>query len=140
SASKTQPGLDSDEFDDGFELSSEGCLQPHQASGKLQLPLSSPMPPRTEGFGDGFGLSYQGHPKLRRSPGKMQIPSRSAKADTDDFEADFELPSDGLLKRRQPSNPLGALHQQDDIDLEWTEGSLGTRNAGTRRDGRSNRS
>src|SRR2546421_437938 len=95
SASKTQPGLDSDEFDDGFELSSEGCLQPHQASGKFQLPLSSPMPPRTEGFGDGFGLSYQGHPKLRRSPGKMQIPSRSAKADTDDFEADFELPSDG---------------------------------------------
>ncbi|KAJ4150809.1 hypothetical protein LMH87_011543 [Akanthomyces muscarius] len=60
------------------------------------------------------------------------------KAADDDFEDDLELPSDGKLKlstrRDIPTTPS----QVDDLD--WGEGSLGTRWGGTRRDGRSNRS
>ena len=140
SASKTQPNLETDGFDDNFELPSDSGLRHHQVSAKLQLPLSRPMPTEAEDFVDGFDLPPESHPKLRRSPAKVQLAPRSAKPEADDFEADFELPTDGVLKRRQPSNPLGTFHQPDDIDLEWSEGSLGTRNAGTRRDGRSNRS
>lgn len=62
------------------------------------------------------------------------------KSEVDDFEAGLELPNDGFLKlsarKDQPRTP----HQDDDVDLEWAEGSLGTRRAGTQRDGRSNRS
>ncbi|KJZ80373.1 hypothetical protein HIM_00223 [Hirsutella minnesotensis 3608] len=57
----------------------------------------------------------------------------------DDFEKDLELPSDGKLhlstKRDIPKTPSS---QPDELD--WGEGSLGTRYGGTRRDGRSNRS
>ncbi|KAM3475215.1 hypothetical protein MY5147_003876 [Beauveria neobassiana] len=62
----------------------------------------------------------------------------SKKAGDDDFEDDLELPSDGKLtlstRRDIPITPS----QVDDLD--WGEGSLGTRWGGTRRDGRSNRS
>ncbi|KAJ2970323.1 hypothetical protein NQ176_g8246 [Zarea fungicola] len=62
----------------------------------------------------------------------------NSKATEDDFEDDLELPSDGKLtlstRRDIPTTPS----QADDLD--WGEGSLGTRWGGTRRDGRSNRS
>ena len=62
-----------------------------------------------------------------------------AKQPEEDFENDLELPSDGKLKlstkRDIPKTPSS---QADDLD--WGEGSLGTRYGGTRRDGRSNRS
>ena len=59
----------------------------------------------------------------------------------DDFEQDFELPEDGKLKlsakRDIPKTPtFNALMD----DLEWAEGSLGTRFGGTRRDAQSTRS
>ncbi|KAI6779834.1 putative cytokinesis regulator protein [Emericellopsis cladophorae] len=57
----------------------------------------------------------------------------------DDFEQGLELPSDGTLQLSQrrdiPKTPLPQFE-----DLDWGEGSLGTRFGGTRRDGRSNRS
>ncbi|PHH89705.1 hypothetical protein CDD83_5456 [Cordyceps sp. RAO-2017] len=57
----------------------------------------------------------------------------------EDFEKDLELPSDGKLrlstKRDIPKTPMA---QPEEVD--WGEGSLGTRYGGTRRDGRSNRS
>ena len=67
-------------------------------------------------------------------------PTPSKPATDDDFETDFELPSDGKLKlstrKDIPKTPaLSALE-----DFDWGEGSLGTRFGGTRRDGRSNRS
>ncbi|KAK1761168.1 protein byr4 [Echria macrotheca] len=66
-------------------------------------------------------------------------PQKKAGGD-DDFETDFELPSDGKLRlstrREIPKTP--SLHTLDDLD--WAEGSLGTRFGGTRRDARSNRS
>ncbi|XWW98647.1 hypothetical protein V2A60_006648 [Cordyceps javanica] len=68
------------------------------------------------------------------TPQKKDKPS----AADDDFEGDLELPSDGKLtlstRRDIPTTPS----QVDDLD--WGEGSLGTRWGGTRRDGRSNRS
>ncbi|KAH7154997.1 hypothetical protein B0J13DRAFT_521165 [Dactylonectria estremocensis] len=57
----------------------------------------------------------------------------------DDFEMDLELPSDGKLKLSTRKDiPKTPSTQTDDLD--WGEGSLGTRFGGTRRDGRSNRS
>ncbi|KAH6891141.1 hypothetical protein B0T10DRAFT_303941 [Thelonectria olida] len=57
----------------------------------------------------------------------------------DDFEMDFELPSNGKLKLSTRKDiPKTPQIQTDDLD--WGEGSLGTRYGGTRRDGRSNRS
>ncbi|KAH7157052.1 hypothetical protein EDB81DRAFT_840949 [Dactylonectria macrodidyma] len=57
----------------------------------------------------------------------------------DDFEMDLELPSDGKLKlsTRKDIPKTPSTHTDD---LDWGEGSLGTRYGGTRRDGRSNRS
>lgn len=59
---------------------------------------------------------------------------------SDDIEKDLELPPDGELKlsarKEVPKTPISNLH--DDFDIEWAEGSLGTRFGGTRRDGRSN--
>ena len=61
-------------------------------------------------------------------------------AQDDDFEHDFVLPLDGRLRlsnrRDIPKTP--SLNTFDDLD--WAEGSLGTRFGGTRRDARSNRS
>lgn len=60
--------------------------------------------------------------------------------DSDDIEKDLEFPPDGELKlsarKEVPKTPVSHLH--DDFDVEWAEGSLGTRFGGTRRDGRSN--
>ncbi|SPQ27467.1 ccaa9ddd-3bde-4c7b-ab6a-2088234df3de [Thermothielavioides terrestris] len=61
--------------------------------------------------------------------------------DEDDFEKDLELPEDGRLKlsarRDIPKTPtLTTLLD----DLDWAEGSLGTRFGGTRRDAQSTRS
>ena len=114
-------------------------LKPHQPS------LSSPPPPKSnmldsDGFDDDFELPTDGMLKPRQVPLKVQPPTPKKKPVDDDFETDFELPKDGLLKRRQPSTPFTGMHQMDDMDIEWAEGSLGTRNAGTRRDGRSARS
>jgi hypothetical protein len=72
------------------------------------------------------------------TPQKLQKPQKPAGVE-DDFENDLELPSDGKLKlstrRDIPKTPSNHAD-----DLDWGEGSLGTRYGGTRRDGRSNRS
>lgn len=82
----------------------------------------------------------------RRTPKPITIivpptPVKLEMKDDDDFEHDFQLPSDGKplrlsMGRDIPKTPIST---QDDID-EWGEGSLGTRFGGTRRsDGRFNR-
>ncbi|KAK4696589.1 hypothetical protein P7C71_g1347, partial [Lecanoromycetidae sp. Uapishka_2] len=76
-----------------------------------------------------------------RSPQKMMNfvpPSEKLKKDPEKIEDDIEFPDDGKplrlsIKRGTPKTPL-----QDDLDMEWAEGSLGTRFGGTRRDARSN--
>lgn len=62
------------------------------------------------------------------------------KPERDDFESELELPKDGFLKLSAKKDQPRTPHQDDEVDLEWAEGSLGTRRAGTQRDGRSNRS
>ncbi|KAK3946310.1 protein byr4 [Diplogelasinospora grovesii] len=90
-------------------------------------------------FGDG-GATIK-VPKRREVPKPVPTitpptPQKNTGGD-DDFENDFELPSDGKLKlssrRDIPKTP--SLITLDDLD--WAEGSLGTRFGGTRRDGRS---
>lgn len=77
-----------------------------------------------------------------RSPQKPLLfhqPPTPIKPDMENLEEGLELPSDGQL-RLSTRKPLPSTPQQsDDFDLEWAEGSLGTRNAG-RRGGRSARS
>ena len=59
----------------------------------------------------------------------------------EDIENDLELPTDGQplrlsARKEAPKTPASQLN--DDLDMEWAEGSLGTRFGGTRRDVRSN--
>ncbi|KIW99373.1 uncharacterized protein Z518_11361 [Rhinocladiella mackenziei CBS 650.93] len=78
-----------------------------------------------------------------RSPQKpllFQQPPTPVKPEMENIEEDLELPADGQL-RLSTRKPLPQTPQQsDDFDLEWAEGSLGTRHAGTKRGGRSARS
>lgn len=90
-------------------------------------------------FGDG-GVTIK--VSKRREPKPLSLitpptPQKAADGD-DDFEKDFELPQDGKLKlsarRDMPKTPtLNTLFD----DLDWAEGSLGTRFGGTRREGQS---
>lgn len=75
------------------------------------------------------------------TPPTPQKPVGGLVGGDDDFEHDFELPEDGKLrlsaKRDIPKTPTFASITDD---LEWAEGSLGTRFGGTRRDAQSTRS
>ncbi|KAF5017381.1 hypothetical protein F66182_10696 [Fusarium sp. NRRL 66182] len=95
---------------------------------------------------DFFGGETIRASKIRQPPKPVSFitpptPQREAKpteAD-DDFEADLELPSDGRLKlSTRKEIPKTPANQAEDLD--WGEGSLGTRYGGTRRDTRSARS
>ena len=66
--------------------------------------------------------------------------TRKPAKDAEDLENDIEFPPDGeplrlSTRKEQPKTPAS---QQDEFDLEWAEGSLGTRFGGTRREARSN--
>ncbi|KAL8950675.1 MAG: hypothetical protein Q9222_003312, partial [Ikaeria aurantiellina] len=77
-----------------------------------------------------------------RSPHKpinFEPPTKAAK-EAENIEEDLEFPADGeplrlSIRKEGPKTPAS---QHDDLDMEWAEGSLGTRFGGTRRDGRSN--
>ncbi|KAK4155216.1 hypothetical protein C8A00DRAFT_42100 [Chaetomidium leptoderma] len=75
------------------------------------------------------------------TPPTPQKPVSGTLGGDDDFEQDFELPDDGKLKltakREIPKTPT-LITLLDDLD--WVEGSLGTRFGGTRRDAQSTRS
>lgn len=94
-------------------------------------------------FGDGSGTIKVAKRQTSKPVSFITPPTPQkggpAKEADDDFEKDLELPSSGKLRlstrRDIPKTPIA---QADDLD--WGEGSLGTRYGGTRRDGRSNRS
>jgi hypothetical protein len=75
------------------------------------------------------------------TPPTPQKPTGDIFGGDDDFEDDFELPEDGKLKlsskREIPKTPTLTNILED---LDWAEGSLGTRFGGTRRDAQSTRS
>lgn len=93
-------------------------------------------------FGDAAATIKVAKRRQAPKPVPMITPPTPKKKDgpDDDFEQDFELPSDGKLRlstrRDIPKTP--STNTLDDFD--WGEGSLGTRFGGTRRDARSTRS
>ncbi|OAA43778.1 hypothetical protein NOR_04353 [Metarhizium rileyi] len=95
-------------------------------------------------FGDGAATIRVTKGRVAPQPVSLITPptpqkSATAREPEDDFEHDLELPSDGKLKlstrRDIPKTPSSSVD-----DLDWGEGSLGTRYGGTKRDGRSHRS
>lgn len=58
-------------------------------------------------------------------------------ASAENFENDFELPANDSLQLRNPSASVSSP-APDDIDIDWSEGSIGVRFGGTTRDHRSN--
>ncbi|KAL8996188.1 MAG: hypothetical protein Q9169_004254 [Polycauliona sp. 2 TL-2023] len=80
--------------------------------------------------------------KNRSAPKHLEPPQPRTKPtkDVENIEEDLEFPANGeplrlSVRKEAPKTPASQL---DDIDMEWAEGSLGTRFGGTRRDGRSN--
>ena len=68
-------------------------------------------------------------------------PPAKVNDEVENIEDELELPTDGQplrlsTRKEAPKTPASQLN--DDLDLEWAEGSLGTRFGGTRRDARSN--
>lgn len=58
-------------------------------------------------------------------------------ASMNDFEDDFELPANDSFRLRHPSARITSPNPED-IDVDWSEGSIGVRFGGTARDHRSN--
>lgn len=115
----------------------------------LKSPKSrlAPTPVSLENFRDAeedddFGDIPTIRVAKHRSPQKMQLFSPSpaaAQSNVEDFGGELELPTDGLRLSTQKLSPRTPMNG-DDFDMEWAEGSLGTRHAGTKRGGMSNRS
>jgi hypothetical protein len=79
--------------------------------------------------------------RTEKRPINFIPPPHNPTKDVEVIEDDFELPNDGqpLRLSRRKETPMTPVSQQtDDLDMEWAEGSLGTRFGGTRRDARSN--
>jgi len=115
----------------------------------LKSPKSrlAPTPVSLENFRDAeedddFGDIPTIRVAKHRSPQKMQLfspPPTAAETSVEDFGGDLELPTAGLRLSTQKLSPRTPMNG-DDFDMEWAEGSLGTRHAGTKRGGMSNRS
>ncbi|KAL9126111.1 MAG: hypothetical protein Q9217_004785 [Psora testacea] len=98
-------------------------------------------------FKDDEGDDFGDVPTIKiaksRTPQKPMVfkpPPDKPTNDAESMEDDLELP-DGkplklTLRRETPRTPASNL--TDDLDMDWAEGSLGTRFGGTRRDMRSN--
>lgn len=79
--------------------------------------------------------------RLPQKPVNFIPPPAKVNNEVENIEDDLELPIDGQplrlsAKKEAPRTPASQLN--DDLDMEWAEGSLGTRFGGTRRDARSN--
>jgi hypothetical protein len=157
---------DGSNFPDALrQVSGSGSVQnspakPSQPSPKLELSPRQKLRPKVANsnlldrfrdgdedfFGDG-GATIKVS-KSRQVPKLLPLitpptPQKNDKSTDpeDDFERDFQFPSDGepLRLSARKDIPRTPASSQDDFE-EWGEGSLGTRFGGTRRDGRSNRS
>ncbi|KAL2802897.1 hypothetical protein BJX63DRAFT_91790 [Aspergillus granulosus] len=63
--------------------------------------------------------------------------SRKEQISIESFDDDFELPTGGFLQLRHPS-ARNSSPTPEDLDVDWSEGSIGVRFGGTARDHRSN--
>jgi len=91
-----------------------------------------------DGFGDIPTIKVAKH-RSPQKPTLIRPPPPAAKPQVEDIEEDLEFPTDGQLRLSSRKPTPKTPQQPEDFDLEWAEGSLGTRNAG-RRGGRSERS
>ncbi|KAL9104457.1 MAG: hypothetical protein Q9163_000609 [Psora crenata] len=76
-----------------------------------------------------------------RKPVLFQTPPTKSTQVAENIEDDLELPADGKplrlsLRKETPKTPTS--NSMEDLDIDWAEGSLGTRFGGTRGDMRSN--
>ena len=121
------------------------------AVGLNTLPRNQAAPVSLEMFrdndeeDDGFGDVPTIKIAKSRSPQKSIVfisppTNERAEVEVQNHEEDLVFPPDGHLRLSTRKDNPHTPHQDDDLDLEWAEGSLGTRHGGTRRDGRSNRS
>ena len=98
-----------------------------------------------EFFGDAGDLptikAGKGCPPSKPIPFPSTAQSSNGDNAAEDFEEDLEFPEDGapLKLSTRKEIPKTPATQHDEFE-EWTEGSLGTRHGGTRRDARSPRS
>jgi hypothetical protein len=104
------------------------------------------IPVSLDAFRDNDDDAFGDVPTIRvakhRSPQKPTLftPASMGKPDIESIEEDLELPNDGQL-RLSTKKPVPRTPQQtDDFDFEWGEGSLGFKDAGKGRGGRSARS
>ncbi|KFX91693.1 hypothetical protein O988_07618 [Pseudogymnoascus sp. VKM F-3808] len=134
----------SPEFSKFDEFDKYATIRPKTGTGHLNLDQFRDGDDDDDFFGGGGG-TIKVAKKRQVKPVTVIVPPTPVKPgskEDDDFESDFQLPSDGKPLRLSigkdiPKTPASA---QDEFD-EWGEGSLGTRFGGTRRsDGRSNRS
>lgn len=127
-----------------FHLTSRPNLKPKMPSGNLNLDRFRDEDCDDDDlFGNGGDTIKVSKQRVAKPVTQLVPPTPQKKIDleNDDFELDFQLPSDGAplrlsARKDVPKTPVSA---QDEFD-EWGEGSLGTRFGGTRRDVRSNRS
>ena len=134
----------SPEFSKFDEFDKYATIRPKTNSGHLNLDQFRDGDDDDDFFGGGGGTIKVTKKRLVK-PVTLVVPPTPVKPgskEDDDFESDFQLPSDGKPLRLSIGKdiPRTPASSQDEFD-EWGEGSLGTRFGGTRRsDGRSNRS
>jgi hypothetical protein len=134
----------SPEFTKFNEFDKYATIRSKTASAHLNLDQFRDNDDDDDFFGGGGGTIKVAKKRLPK-PVTVIVPPTPVKhgaKEDDDFESDFQLPSDGKPLRLSIGKdiPKTPVSSQDDFD-EWGEGSLGTRFGGTRRsDGRTNRS
>ncbi|KAI9372398.1 hypothetical protein BJX61DRAFT_451050 [Aspergillus egyptiacus] len=121
-------------------------------------PVKAPSPPLnddvnshpasyaiSEGFQDTIDANHsQGIPTVRPAnrlisavPGEIDdVDPRKETTPTGNFEDDFELPTGDFLQLPPPA-ARNASPTPDELDVDWSEGSIGVRFGGTTRDHRS---
>ena len=97
-----------------------------------------------DAFGDVPTIRVAKHRSPQKGP-KLFTPADMAKTDTvkldmESMEDELELPNDGQLRLSTKKPTPRTPQQNDEFDFEWGEGSLGFKNAGRGRGGRSARS
>jgi hypothetical protein len=136
------------EFPDAIRLLSSAATSPVKSTASPSWnPEVSARLQSVLGTFDAFedetdGLEFPDIPTLKaptpRSPIKITPVNVEHETD-DDFIQDFELPADHqpLELSNRKDNFYVSSPTLEDLDLEWSEGSIGVRVGGTTRDGRS---
>jgi hypothetical protein len=136
------------EFPDSIRFLSSAATSPVKSTAspswnpELSARLQSVLGPFDTFQDETDGLEFPDIPTLKaptpRSPMKT-TPVHVEQETDDDFNQDFELPANHkpLELSHRKENFYVSSPTLEDLDLEWSEGSIGVRVGGTTRDGRS---